>query len=99
MPNHLHVVFRLFPGRDLAKVVGAWKSYTAREANRILGRNGAFWQREYYDRLIREEGEFDRAVQYVLNNPVRAGLLDWPWVWSAGEDARTTAGREAGVTS
>ncbi len=55
-------------------------------------------RREYYDRLIRKEGEFDRAVQYVLNNPERAGLADWKWVWSAGVDARTTAGLETGAT-
>jgi REP element-mobilizing transposase RayT len=98
MPNQVHVIFCLFPGQELADVVRSWKNYTARKANRILGRTGAFWQREYYDRLIREEGELDRAVQYVLGNPERAGLVAWKWVWSAGVDARTTAGLETGVT-
>ncbi len=98
MPNHLHVIFRLFPGEELAAVVRSWKSYTARKANRILGRDGAFWQREYYDRLIREEGELDRAIEYVLSNPERAGLVAWRWVWCAGVDARTTARLETGVT-
>ncbi len=98
MPNHVHVIFRLFPGQALADVVRSWKSYTARTANRILGRAGAFWQREYYDRLIREDGEFDRAIEYVLSNPERAGLAGWNWVWCAGMDARTTAGLETGAT-
>jgi REP element-mobilizing transposase RayT len=98
MPNHVHVIFRLFPGQELSDTVGGWKSYTAKSANRILGRTGAFWQREYYDRLIRNDGELDRAVDYVLRNPEKAGLKGWKWVWSAGEDARTTAGEDAGAT-
>jgi REP element-mobilizing transposase RayT len=99
MPNHVHVIFRLFPGQDLAETVGGWKSYAAKRANRILDRTGTFWQREYYDRLIRKDGELDRAVDYVLCNPVKAGLMDWNWVGSAGEAARTTAGEDAGATS
>jgi len=99
MPNHVHVIFRLLPGQDLAAVVRTWKTYSARRANQILGRTGTFWQREYYDRLVRKDGELDRAVQYVLSNPERAALREWKWVWSAGEDARTTAGLETGVTS
>jgi REP element-mobilizing transposase RayT len=98
MPNHVHVILRLFPGQELAAVVRNWKSYTAKTANRLLGRTGPFWQREYYDRLIREEGEFDRAVEYVLSNPERAGLVGWKWVGCAGVDARTTAGLEPGAT-
>jgi hypothetical protein len=68
-------------------------------ANEILGRSGAFWQREYYDRLIRDGNELGRAVRYVVNNPERAGLTGWKWVWSAGEDARATAGLETGATN
>jgi len=98
MPNHVHVIFRLLPGNELADIVQNWKSFTASEANRILRRSGAFWQREYYDRLIRENGELDRAIQYVLSNPQRAGLRNWKWVWCAGGDARATAGRDAGAT-
>jgi len=92
MPNHVHVVLRLFPGQELAAVMCCWKSFTARMANRILQRSGAFWQREYYDRLIRNGDEFERAVRYVVTNPERAGLQGWEWVWSTGVDARTTTG-------
>ncbi len=92
-------VCRLLPGQELSKVLQGWKSFTARKANEILGRGGAFWQREYYDRLIRNGDELERAVSYVVNNPERAGLKGWKWVWSAGEDARATAGLETGATN
>ena len=99
MPNHVHVVVRLFPGRELAKVVKAWKNFSAKAANQALGRKGRFWQREYYDRLIRNGDELGRAVRYVVENPARAGLKNWAWVWSAGWEVRATAGQEAGATS
>lgn len=80
MPNHVHVVLKLFPGEKLASIVHSWKSFTAREANRALRRRGEFWEREYYDHLIRNENELQRAVDYVQRNPSAAGLTPWEWV-------------------
>jgi REP element-mobilizing transposase RayT len=95
MPNHVHVVLRLFPGQQLASVIHSWKSFSAKEANRILGRHGAFWQREYYDHLVRNEIELERALRYLAENPVKAGPVNWGWVWVWvwGRDAPTTAGK------
>jgi hypothetical protein len=83
VPNHVHVLFRLFEGHALAAVIHSWKSYPAKEANRLLRRAGEFWQREYYDHLVRSEEEFYRVGQYILDNPRKAGLRDWPWVGAA----------------
>ncbi len=98
MPNHVHVVARLFPGQTLATVVHSWKSLSAKQANRILGKHGVFWQREYYDHLIRNDEEFERAIRYVGENPAKANLKDWKWVWVCGRDARTTAAGDGGAT-
>ncbi len=83
MPNHVHVVFQPLADHTLAGIVHGWKSYTAKEANRLLQRTGVFWQREYYDHLVRDEGDFRRVVRYVLENPNKAGLREWPWVSAA----------------
>jgi len=98
MPNHVHIVFKIFPGHSLAEVVHSWKSYTANVANRILRRRGSFWQREYYDHLIRNQTELERAILYVSLNPEKAHLQNWKWVWSCGQDARTTAAEDGGAT-
>ncbi len=82
MPNHVHVILRLIPGWSLDKVSHSLKSFTAKEANKILGRKGSFWQREYYDHIVRNEDEYWRIMEYVLGNPQAAGLEDWPWVGS-----------------
>lgn len=60
------------------------KGSTARECNKILNRTGAFWQHESYDHVIRSEDELNRIIEYVLNNPVRAKLVDntHDWKWS-----------------
>ncbi len=78
MPNHVHVVFRLLGTLDA--VIQGWKSYTAHEANAVLGLRGAFWDPDYYDVLIRDSGQLERTVRYVLANPAKAGLSNWPWV-------------------
>jgi REP element-mobilizing transposase RayT len=80
MPNHVHVVFQPLAGRKLSEILHTWKSYSAKEANRTLGRHGAFWQREYYDHLVRNEKDFRRIVRYVMDNPKKANLKNWPLV-------------------
>ena len=83
MPNHVHVVVKPFKTHPLATLLHSWKSYTATVSNRLLERRGAFWQPEYYDHLIRSEEEWGHAVRYVIENPVKAGLKEWPWVYVA----------------
>ena len=80
--EHVHVVVELFSGVTLARAIHAWKSYTANVINRLLGRKGQLWQREYFDRLIRDREDLIGTVQYVLDNPAKAGLVEWPWVWA-----------------
>ena len=98
MPNHVHVVFKSFPGHTLSEIVHSWKSFTAKSANRILGRTGPFWEREYYDHLVRNQSELERAIRYVGQNPEKAHLRNWKWVWVCGQDARTTAAEDGGAT-
>lgn len=78
MPNHIHVVFRLLD--ELDRVLKRWKSYTAHRANKMLHRRGAFWDEDYFDVLIRNSRQLERTVTYVRMNPVKAELLNWPWV-------------------
>ncbi|MDP2896753.1 MAG: type ISP restriction/modification enzyme [bacterium] len=97
MPNHVHAVFKPLVNHTLADIVHAWKSYTAKQANSALRREGAFWQREYFDHLIRDEAEFHRILGYVAENPGKARLRDWKWVWVWGQDAPTTASETLAV--
>jgi REP element-mobilizing transposase RayT len=84
MANHVHLL--ITPHVDLAKITHSLKRFTAREANRLLGLTGKrFWQDESYDRLARDEVEFQRIRRYIEFNPVRAGLVTLPehYPWSS----------------
>ena len=80
MPNHVHVLIEVNEGWSLSRIMHGWRSYTANEANRILGRTGKFWMEEYYDRYIRNDNHLQKTINYILNNPANAGLNGWPWV-------------------
>lgn len=69
MPNHVHVLFHPLGEHKLADVVGSWKRFTARGINTALGREGALWQREYWDRLVRGERHFRWVCEYIDRNP------------------------------
>jgi REP element-mobilizing transposase RayT len=81
MPNHVHAVVTPGPDHALREILKSWKGFSGLSANRLLHRQGQFWQPEYYDHLIRDEAEFVHSVRYLLENPRRAGLNPWPWVW------------------
>jgi REP element-mobilizing transposase RayT len=92
MPNHVHVIVWPMPNHLLSEILKSWKTFTSREANKILGRTGeTFWQRESFDHWIRDDDEKARIARYIRNNPVIAGLCAAPqeWRWSSA-----WAGRE-----
>jgi len=75
-------------GSRLSKIMHSLKSYTANEANKLLKREGSFWQPESYDHWVRDEDEFERIVNYIRANPVSAGLVERheDWYWSSCHD-------------
>ena len=83
MPSHCHVVLDTsgHAGARRERIMHSIKRHTAREGNRLLGRRGAFWQPESYDRLVRDGDELEHVVRYVEWNPVAAGFCDRPEAW------------------
>jgi len=82
MSNHVHLICTMTQDDiPLFKVIGSLKRHTARQANKILKRTGAFWLDESYDHLVRSRNELGRIINYTLNNPVKAGLVDDWKLW------------------
>ena len=71
------------PRSPRARIMKSVKGYSAYECNRLLGFRGEFWQDESYDHVVRDEDELLRIIEYVENNPVKAGLVkrreEWQW--------------------
>jgi REP element-mobilizing transposase RayT len=96
MSNHVHAL--LLPKIPVSRLMKSMKNFTAREANRALGRTGEpFWQKESYDHWVRSADEFRRIVAYIENNAVKAGIVASPelYRWSSAfvdPAARATVG-------
>ncbi|MEE9431402.1 MAG: transposase [Melioribacteraceae bacterium] len=77
MPNHVHLVFHLLENaRPIDKIMHSIKRFSARESNKLLNREGSFWQSESYDHIVRDEDELERIIKYVLLIPVKAKLVE-----------------------
>lgn len=97
LSNHAHLLLDQQgipappPRRDgktytaLSRAMRLLKRESAARCNRVLGRQGVFWQHESYDHVVRDAGEFARILAYIVNNPVKAGLVadwqDWPYTY------------------
>jgi menaquinone-specific isochorismate synthase len=75
IPNHVHALIELKPEQSLSKIIHSWKSYTSKEANKLLNRKGQFWAPEYYDHIVRHQKELNKVIEYILNNPIKADLI------------------------
>jgi REP element-mobilizing transposase RayT len=95
MPNHVHVLLTPGDGWSLSAILHSWKSFASKRANRILGRRGKFWQEEYFDRYIRDQQHFERAVEYIEGNPAKAGLCEIKQQWPFGSATLRAGGTPA----
>jgi REP element-mobilizing transposase RayT len=96
MPNHVHAIFQ--PHTAVPATMRWLKGRTGRVANRILGRTGMpFWQDESFDHWIRSAEELRYLIEYVENNPLKAGLVEakeqWRWSsagWATDDKTRSS---------
>ena len=104
MPNHVHVLFQPVNGWTLARIVASWKTYTGRQLALLYRHMPAssharcVWQREYWDRFMRDELHFQVTKSYIHDNPVKAGLVaraeEWEWSSARMEDRGGGGGEE-----
>ena len=87
MPNHVHALFVQNPEWPLEKLIQSWKRFTARQINKLLDRSGNFWQRDYFDRLVRDEKHFANCVRYIRRNPEKAQLTKSEFILWESEKA------------
>jgi len=71
------------PRSPRERIMQSVKGYSANRCNRLLGMHGQFWQDESYDHIVRDDEELFRIIDYIEDNPVKAGLVtrreDWLW--------------------
>jgi len=73
MPDHLHWQFQLLENTTLASAIRTFKGRTATTCRKYGIHQ--FWQKGYYDHLIRDENDSINQARYIIANPLRAKLV------------------------
>jgi putative transposase len=86
MSNHVHILIRALRDEQgeiqrISECVRLLKSYTSHAINKVLHRSGQLWDDFHFDRIIRDEQNYGNVVNYILMNPVAAGLVEKPEEW------------------
>ena len=76
MPNHVHAVLEPLGANVLSILLKGIKGASARKANQCMATTGSFWMDESYDRIVRNQKEYDYFLDYIRENPVKARLND-----------------------
>ncbi len=74
MSNHVHVLVSPGESDSLNRIVAGWKRFTGTRINARTGACGAFWQKDHFDRLIRDWDHFMNVARYIRRNPIKAKL-------------------------
>ncbi|MGN1218319.1 MAG: transposase, partial [Phocaeicola sp.] len=69
MPNHVHVLLSPIGDNLVQSIVGSWKKFSAHEINKRLNQTGSVWERESFDRMVRNNEDFDAKLNYIGANP------------------------------
>ena len=86
MPNHVHLVVVPDENWDLDRLIASWKSFTARKLNELRDTSGSVWQKDYFDRIIRDDDHFHKVIAYIRRNPIKAKLRPNEYThWEAPE--------------
>lgn len=89
LPDHVHMILTPNPGCDLHRIMKGIKGRSARKINTLRGMSGSVWQDESFDRIIRDQDEFEEKMRYMFVNALKKGLTDNPWSyhgWFCAED-------------
>jgi REP element-mobilizing transposase RayT len=88
MPNHIHALIAPYESASLAEVIRSWKTFSAREINSLLVRQGSLWQEDAYNHIVRSASQFDHYRQYIVRNPIRARLREDQYILFSTQDER-----------
>jgi REP-associated tyrosine transposase len=99
MPDHVHVELRgLSASADMRKCFESWRQWTGFRWKRSRGIH--LWEEGYWDYVLRQNEDPVRIAAYIINNPVRAGLVssvfDYPYVGSSEHSLKELADAEQG---
>ena len=84
MPNHIHLLIKPINGINLSKIVQWIKTHSAKRWNCIHGSKDHLWGERYYSRPIKDIWEYEKVMNYIDQNPIKAGYTITPAEWKSG---------------
>ena len=69
MPNHIHILIEPIGSATIQNITQTIKSVSSHNINKITLQKGSIWQKDYFDRIIRNEDHYMRVLEYIRNNP------------------------------
>ncbi len=87
MPDHVHMLLNFSDTASFPALIGNWKRWLARNC-------GLSWQEDFFEHRLRNSESVVSKSHYMMQNPVRAGLVgkceEWPYLWipSSANDRR-----------
>ena len=106
MIDHVHLLMQpLLKSENeywsLSSIMSSIKGYSAKQIAKVMKHIGTVWQDERYDRIVRNDDEFQAYWQYIRQNPVEAGLSstpeDYPYLWQTSESPQLLHPLSCGV--
>ncbi len=86
MPDHVHFFCAESShsgNKSLSEFIQRWKEWTSKQLILSLGVSAPVWQKQFFDHVLRQDESYAEEWNYVVENPIRAGLVTeakaWPW--------------------
>lgn len=83
LPDHWHALFALREPWTLPKFMHALMSHLAAKTIQGIQAAGTVWQDGYYETLVKTARQFHFVSEYILENPVKRGLVSHRDDWDA----------------
>ena len=83
LPDHFHIMFRTTGASNFSQIMQSWKRNFTVQYKESLGIDGRmkFWQKRFWDHVIRNERDFRNHLDYIHYNPVKHGYVERPEQW------------------
>jgi REP element-mobilizing transposase RayT len=83
MPTHIHLLIIPGEGGNLSQIMHWIKTHSAKRWNRIHGSTDHLWGERYFARPVKDPREYVYVMEYIDQNPVKAGLVEAVGEWKA----------------
>jgi len=89
LPDHVHVILTPLRGKEdfhrIQDIIKSIKGFSAYRINEVSREKGSIWQAGYFDKVIRDENDLLKKLQYIVNNPLKADVVEniesYKWIY------------------